>query len=132
MMRRSVLMLLLLVACGAPKSEAELILGRWKVEDAIVFSASGDTGLELETIQLAKSVKYEFRDDFTYVIQSGSNPQGKVGHWKFDPYHGNLELATEGEIQITRVDTLLRDRMELTTTLPGLGNLTMILKRNDN
>jgi len=124
----------LLFACKGPNSgsEVKFIYGAWTVAEAEVFTPEGNSELEAETIALAQSVNYDFRSDFTYNIKSKVSPQGKVGHWKFDPYARNLEMTTDGETTYAAVEAITEEKMTLTSLLPGLGKITMHLTKKDN
>jgi len=128
------MLLSLLFACanGVPDSDVKFIFGAWKVAEAEVFTPEDNTELEAETITLAQSVNYEFRSDFTYIIKSKVSPQGKIGHWKFDPFARNLEMSTDGETTYTSVETITEEKMTLSSLLPGLGKITMHLIKNEN
>jgi|GEM_PF-4504638 len=108
------------------------LIGKWEVTRADVFTPDNNDALEIETTSLARSVRYEFQPDFIYIIRSKVSPEGKVGHWKFDPFARQLEMTTDGETTFATLDKNSDTEISLTSTLPGLGKITMHCKKKEN
>ena len=121
----------LFAACTSDENKmTEKLVGSWEVYNFEVENEASNSELIKMAKDIAFSVKYEFKSDFTYSIHAKTLPNGEYGTWSWNEQSKELELLIPQEYP--QSFTILRcddDVSILESKIPPFGKVKTYLRR---
>lgn len=123
---------MLSIACKtSEKTLPQIIPGSWEVYNFEADKNSMNESMLRAAEKLARSVRYEFKEDFSYEIFSDTQPNGEFGRWDWNPNKKELRLIIDDEKQEISVTKMEENTIIFESNEPPFGKVKTFLRRRE-